>query len=41
MNEYRCGKCGWTAKAKYPQGILAAADRHAQQGCEPSGEEKP
>lgn len=40
MNEYRCS-CGWAAKAQSPRGVLAAAERHAREGCLPAPEHIP
>jgi predicted small metal-binding protein len=33
MNEYRCGKCGWTAHAPHPDGVVQASKDHTKEGC--------
>jgi uncharacterized protein YegL len=38
MHEYRCGDCGWGARAPYLQGVLAASEQHAKDGCQPTTE---
>ena len=33
MNEYQCGRCGWSVSARHPEGIITAAKDHARDGC--------
>lgn len=38
MNEFMCGKCGWRATALSIEGMLAASEHHAREGCDTTNE---